>query len=79
MESHHDAMTTSTIHINGRKAALPDSGRLTDVLQNQGIDPENARGVAVAVNERIVRKSDWQGRQLESGDAVEIVTARQGG
>jgi sulfur carrier protein len=72
-------MSASTIHINGRPSNLPSSGKLTDVLREEGIDPDQSRGVAVAVNERIVRRSDWPERNLESGDAVEIVTARQGG
>ena len=43
------------------------------------IDPVSSRGVAVAINEEIVRRPDWTTRQLESGDEVELVTAQQGG
>jgi len=72
-------MSESTIQINGASSRLPDTGRLADVLTERGIDPTDARGVAVAVNERIVRKADWVDRRLEAGDSIEIVTARQGG
>lgn len=72
-------MSGSIIHINGRPSELPISGKLSDVLRREGIDPDQSRGVAVAINEHIVRKSEWPERNLESGDAVEIVTARQGG
>lgn len=72
-------MSTSTIQINGQVAELPESSELVDVLKERGIDPSSARGVAVAVNERIVRRNDWAGRKLVPGDAIEIVTARQGG
>jgi sulfur carrier protein len=72
-------MSATTIQINGETVTLPDSGALTDVLRAHGIDPASARGVAVAVNERIVRRSDWVDKILTSGDEIEIVTARQGG
>ena len=72
-------MSDSTIQINGETASLPESAALVDVLRAHGIDPASARGVAVAVNERIVRRGDWEGRTLTSGDEIEIVTARQGG
>lgn len=72
-------MSAATIQINGETTTLPDSGSLVEVLRAHGIDPASARGVAVAVNERIVRKGDWADKVLASGDAVEIVTARQGG
>lgn len=75
----HGMKSAATIQINGETTTLPDSGALVDVLRAHGIDPSAARGVAVAVNERIVRRGDWIGKTLSSGDEVEIVTARQGG
>ncbi|MGA0255096.1 MAG: sulfur carrier protein ThiS [Rhodothermales bacterium] len=68
-----------TLLVNGRPCRLPSSGVLLDLLAEHGLNPEAARGVAVAVNERIVRKADWAERQLAAGDTIEIVTARQGG
>jgi sulfur carrier protein len=35
--------------------------------------------VAVAVNEEIVSRRDWVATTLNDGDAVEIITPRQGG
>lgn len=37
------------------------------------------RGVAVAVNGVVVPLSSWQGTRLYEDDAVEVVTAHQGG
>jgi len=37
------------------------------------------QGVAVAVNEEVVPRDAWPRRRLVAGDAVEIVTAVQGG
>ena len=37
------------------------------------------RGIAVAVNGRVVPRGDWPDMPLKPGDTVEIVLARQGG
>ncbi len=46
------------------RSHLPDSG---------------SRGVAVAVNAAVVPRGEWSRHRLLDGDAVEIVTAVQGG
>lgn len=71
--------SASVIHINGEEKPLGAATPLVDILRARGIDPADARGIAVAVNERIVRRKDWADRSIEPGDALEIVTARQGG
>lgn len=40
---------------------------------------DDARGIAVAVNDEVVRRSVWDERPLQDGDRVEIVRAVQGG
>jgi sulfur carrier protein len=37
------------------------------------------RGIAVAVNGRVVPRADWPDAPLAAGDTIEIVLARQGG
>jgi sulfur carrier protein len=37
------------------------------------------RGIAVAVNGRVVPRADWPDTTLAAGDTIEIVLARQGG
>jgi sulfur carrier protein len=53
---------------------LPSS--VTVLLVELGIE---VRGIAVAVNGEIVRKSLWEKTLLDRGDIVEIVTAVAGG
>jgi sulfur carrier protein len=72
-------MTDSHVRINGRTEPLAAAVPLTALLQEQGIDPARASGIAVAVNERIVRRAEWAERVVNPGDDIEIVTARQGG
>jgi sulfur carrier protein len=70
---------SSQIIVNGEAHPVPDDGALTSLLRDEGIDPEEASGVAIALNDEVVRRSDWATTTLEAGDRVEIVTATQGG
>ena len=67
------------ISVNGKPYVGDGNLSLPEVLEEHGVDVERTHGVAVAVNEEVVRRKDWALRYLESGDRVEIVTARQGG
>lgn len=46
---------------------------LTDVLDIP------AQGLAVAINQTIITKSEWPDRLLEPGDQVVLIKATQGG
>jgi sulfur carrier protein len=72
-------MTTSTrsIIINGELYEFA-AGSVRDLLELRGIDPARP-GVAVAVNDRVVRRGDWSATTLDDGDRIEIITAMQGG
>jgi len=37
------------------------------------------RGIAVAVNDEVVPRSQWDHTRLSEGDRVEVLTAAQGG
>ena len=61
-----DAGTTVTdVVATVRPAAVDDSGR--------------ARGVAVAVDEQVVPRPQWDATTLDDGAVVEIVSATPGG
>jgi sulfur carrier protein len=61
------------ITVNGDARSFPDPACVADVL------PDDARGLAVAVNGVVVCRADHAATLLAEGDAVEIVTAVQGG
>lgn len=73
--------TTNELHvlINGEGRTVQPGATLPDVLREQGLDPSHPRGIAVAVNDEVVRKQDWGVRALREGDRIEIVTANAGG
>lgn len=54
------------------------AGTVVELLESLGIDP-NRRGIAVAVNESVVLRSQWAATPLHEGDHVEILRATQGG
>ena len=43
------------------------------------MDCADGRGVAVAINSTVVRRSEWESRQLVDGDTVLLIHAAQGG
>jgi sulfur carrier protein len=51
---------------------------VVELLQWLGIDPSR-RGIAVAVNDAVVLRSEWATAPLHDGDRVEILRATQGG
>jgi sulfur carrier protein len=69
---------TVTLRVNGAARAVPEGISIEDLLRLLGRDPA-VPGVAVAVNDAVVRRADWGARTLADGDRVEVVTASQGG
>jgi len=76
-------MSTTTspipVTVNGEDRTVPDGYPLTEVLQDLEIDPDDAAGVAVALNESVIRRQDWEGVTLSEDDTVEVIRAQQGG
>ncbi len=68
---------TLSLTVNGQLHQI-DSSSLMELLASEGVAPD-ARGVAVAVNDRVVTRSRWAEHTLSEGDRVEIVRATQGG
>lgn len=65
--------------VNGAARTVAAGTTLPALLAAEGIDVEAARGIAVAVNEEVVRRAAWAEVTLAAGDRVEIVTANAGG
>lgn len=64
------------ILINGQKKAVLDSFTIAELLHHLELRETQ---VAVEVNREIVRRADWNKRQLRGGDEVEIVHFVGGG
>jgi sulfur carrier protein len=64
------------IWINGASHELSESVTVTEALVALGVPPS---GVAVAVDDELVPKTDWARHRLRADARVEVLTAVQGG
>lgn len=74
--------TSIPITVNGDDRTVPEEYPLTELLRDLEIDPENedeTAGVAVALNESVVRRQDWDDVRLAEEDTVEVIQAQPGG
>jgi sulfur carrier protein len=63
------------IRVNGEYQNFV-SESVDDLLERLSIEP---RGVAVAINGEVVRRSEWGATKIVDESAIEIVTAVAGG
>jgi sulfur carrier protein len=66
-----------TVCVNGAEERLAVT-TIADFMAARAPAP-NVRGVAVALNGRVVPRAAWAETSLRDGDRVEIVRAMQGG
>ena len=65
-----------TLIVSGAEREFATAVKISALIEQLALD---ARGVAVAVNDEVVRRTVWHERELREGDRVEIVRAVQGG
>ena len=62
--------------VNGEKHELPDGTTVAGLLELLGAP---RAGIAVARNDRVVRRADYEAHALADGDTIEIIKAVAGG
>jgi sulfur carrier protein len=67
---------TLSVMINGESRSLPGGTTVADVVSELS---SRGKGTAVARNGEVVPRSLWSTTSLVTGDAVEVLTAAQGG
>ncbi|GIL41844.1 sulfur carrier protein ThiS [Roseiterribacter gracilis] len=65
------------IKLNGKETALVEPALLA-VLDRAGISASQ-KGMAIAINRKVVRRKEWATTELRSGDEVEVVQPLSGG
>ncbi len=65
------------IYINSKPHPCAFPKALTDIFTE--LNMSVSRGVAVAVNEVVVPKTEWENFQLKDNDKILIIKATQGG
>ncbi|ROO83872.1 sulfur carrier protein [Actinocorallia herbida] len=69
------------VHVNGDLRDLAAGTTVADVVAGTAGRSAAAegRGIAVALNDEVVRRAAWPATPVNEGDRVEIITAVQGG
>ena len=67
-----------TVVLNGEPQTLPAGATAADAVRASGA-PEEARGVAVALDGEVVPRAEWGSTALVEGGRVEVLSAVQGG
>jgi sulfur carrier protein len=62
--------------INGSARALADTVCVGEAVR---LITKTQVGIAVAVNDQVLSRRDWESTPLADGDRVEVLTAVQGG
>jgi sulfur carrier protein len=62
--------------INGEEREMPDGTTVAELLEALGVI---RNGVAVAKNDRVVRRAEYESSTIADGDAIEIIKAVAGG
>ncbi len=65
-----------TVNVNNNAHTFNSPSNLQDLLTQLDI---SEKGIAVAVNNQIISKSDWNRRELADGENILIIRATQGG
>jgi len=63
--------------VNQQAMELPDSASVSDLFSSLQIS--STKGIALAINDQIVRREQWPGFQFSANDKILIIKATQGG
>jgi len=63
--------------INNQAREIPQETTVDALIRFLEMDP--ARGMAIAVNKKVVPKRQWEGTRLNPRDEVLLIRASQGG
>lgn len=66
-----------TVLVNNEPRPLDSGTMLQNLLQKLGM--EDQHGFAVAVNNEVIPKTNWDTHSLQENDNILIITATQGG
>lgn len=65
------------ILVNNNEHSVPHSASISEVIASLKI--ESAKGTAIAVNNHVIQKSEWEKFYLKENDRIIIIRATQGG
>ena len=63
-------------YLNGEKITVKEGDSLSDILVKL---KQNRNGIALAINDSVIPKTDWELTYVKSDDKILIIQATQGG
>lgn len=66
-----------TVFINNQPEQIPDN--IKTISQLADFKGLKADGTAIALNDSIVRKGEWESTRISDGDRITVITAAFGG
>lgn len=65
------------IYINNQLQEMPGQPKISDALTRLQITSQ--KGIAIAVNNNVIPRADWDTHVLQAEDKVTLIKATQGG
>ena len=65
-----------TVNLNQKQYQVAKKSSLQDFINKVQV---SSSGIAVAVNQQIISKTNWNTKELQNGDSILIIKATQGG
>ncbi len=65
------------VQINSEEHQLEQSVSLMSMLER--LELNNKKGIAIALNEEVIPKAQWESTELSDNDKILIIKATQGG
>ena len=65
------------IFLNSKEYEADENSSLQSLLQK--VNMTDSRGIAIAVNEVVIPKNDWEKYFLKDNDSILVIKATQGG
>ena len=65
------------IYINSKPQDVPQESKITEALLS--LDIAGGKGIAIAVNDNVVPRAEWETYSLKVNDQLTVIKATQGG
>ncbi|MCW3124113.1 MAG: thiS [Flavipsychrobacter sp.] len=65
------------IYVNNKQQELPTQANVQDAIDV--LNMPSVKGIAIAVNNAVVPKADWETYVLSENDKITLIKATQGG
>ncbi len=65
-----------TVQVNQKEHKIAPATTVVNLIEQLKIQ---TNGIAIAINNQVVKKTDWSAQQLQQNDVVLIIKSTQGG